>query len=947
LADAVAASGYSGFKIKQVETNYYSGTRRYPYCTDKQKNPLTLQDINAYTTNSARLHDGIPLNKMFFNFSNQDPDEVHNMGELWCNTLLEMRALLIQKHGFSAGGALTLQLVTDGMKLCPQDPTFLQSRDAIVQADLVSTSGANAREIWTAFAKRGMGKSAVAPYSTSTSGVVEAYDSPGDMALSPATAFSAQARAGVSAVGSQVYTLKNNGTTPLKWTAAKTQTWTTLTPLSGTLAVGASAKITWSLNAATKALPAGEKFDVFTLTDTTTGATQRRPLIFNPNALPSIITQPVSHLYAVGSSPNPAFAVSYAGSEKMLFTWMKNSAGSYGSSSTLSLSYLTLTSAASYSVKLTNPAGSLTSAKAQLAVLDLSSQIVPFNDGATLIVPLSYKGTGLTFEWMRNGIVIKNGDLGRRVTGATTGTLSVARFTAADVAAGNNFTCKVSLGADQLVTGNHQALVRNAPVIAANPSPPTLMTSAYTSWSIGSLVIQSNNQPENKATSYVITGLPAGLTYNAATGQITGYPRVTGLANIKLTIKAINGKGSTTASVTVPFQGLPPLAYGEFRGLIGRSTAGNKSLGSYIQISISNIGTFSGKIYTGTSAVSLTFKSYSAQLYGTTFSCYAQVPSGTRYPLDLNLYIDVTTGNITGNINGYVLAGSYYTSVTAKRIPWTSKAPVTLATTFTGAYSAVLQPTVNSEPTYPVGYAYLTSSVSTLGAMTGAARFADGVSSTFSAAVSAAGDVPFYATAYANTGSLTGWSTINSTTRYFDGSPTFSKATQPAASTTRSYKSGIFLTNLTLVGGPWVKPVSPTLPIGITDSGVNDAKLEFTQASITTSNLAVGGTYTAPFRIKSVPFAGIALPSPDPGAISIALNLTTGVFNGSFTTKDDNPVITGTQLVPRTAPYYGVVVQRLSHGYGHFNLPLLPSAAQPVAAKTAILSGKVTLSPLP
>ncbi len=946
LADAVAAAGYSTYQLNGVESNYYSGIRRYPYSVDKQKNPLTLQDINHSSSGGARVHDGIPLNKMFWKLSNDSSDEVHDMGEVWCNTLLEMRRLLVTKLGFEAGTALTLQLVTDAMKLCPQDPTFLQSRDAIIQADLVSTSGANAQEIWTAFAKRGMGKSAVTPANYTTFNVVEAYDSPGTMALTPVTAFSPLAKVGTSAVTSEVYTLKNTGATPLHWAAAKTQAWTTVTPVSGTLAAGASVKITWKLNAATKSLAAGETFDTLTLTDTTTGATQMRPLIFNVNALPSFTAQPQSHLYAVGSSPNPTFSVSYAGTEKMLFTWLKNAIGNYGSSKSLNLGYLALTSAGSYSVKLTNPAGTLTSAKAQLAILDVSSQIVPFNDGTTLSIPLSYKGTGLTFLWMRNGTVIKNGDLGGRVSGATTGILSIARFTAADVAAGNNFTCKVSLGADQLVTGNHQALVRNAPVIAANPSPPTMMTSAYVSWSIGSLVIQSNNQPENKATSYVITGLPAGLTYNAATGQITGYPKVTGLTSVKLTIKAINGKGSGTATVTVPFRSLPALAYGEFRGLIGISSAGNKGLGAYLQLSISSIGTLTGQIHTGTAVLPLIYKSYDAQLNGSTFTVYAQAPSGTHYPLYLTFYIDITTGNISGNINGSVPTGSYYTSLTARRIPWTSKAPAVLANAFAGAYSAVLQPTVIYEPTYPSGYAYLTSSVSTLGAMTGAARFADGVSATFSSSVSAAGDVPLYATAYANTGSLTGWSTLNATTRYFDGSPTFGKAAQAASSTTRSYKSGIYLTNLTLVGGPWVKPVSPTLPLGVTDGGMNNVKLEFTQASITTSNLAVGGTYTAPFRIKSLPFAGIALPSPNPGAISIALNVTTGVFNGSFTTKDDNPFVTGTQLVTRTAPYFGVIVQRLGHGYGHFNLPLLPSMAQPVATKTDILSGKVTLSPL-
>ena len=79
------------------------------------------------------------------------------MGEVWCVTLWDARANLIKKHGFAVGNQMILQLVTDGMKLAPVNPNFLQARDAILQAELVLTAGANRGELWTAFARRGMG----------------------------------------------------------------------------------------------------------------------------------------------------------------------------------------------------------------------------------------------------------------------------------------------------------------------------------------------------------------------------------------------------------------------------------------------------------------------------------------------------------------------------------------------------------------------------------------------------------------------------------------------------------------------------------------------------------------------------------------------------------------------------------------------------------------------
>ena len=98
--------------------------------------------------------------------------EVHDAGEIWCTTLWDMNWLLIEPlrvrrelaTGYTAGGGagnkLALQLVMDSLKLMPVDPTFLDARDAILQADLALTGGANQDLIWQAFARRGMGLSA-------------------------------------------------------------------------------------------------------------------------------------------------------------------------------------------------------------------------------------------------------------------------------------------------------------------------------------------------------------------------------------------------------------------------------------------------------------------------------------------------------------------------------------------------------------------------------------------------------------------------------------------------------------------------------------------------------------------------------------------------------------------------------------------------------------------
>ena len=55
------------------------------------------------------------------------------------------------------GAASTETLVTRGMELSPPAPSFLDMRNAIIQADLVNFAGANETALWSIFAERGMG----------------------------------------------------------------------------------------------------------------------------------------------------------------------------------------------------------------------------------------------------------------------------------------------------------------------------------------------------------------------------------------------------------------------------------------------------------------------------------------------------------------------------------------------------------------------------------------------------------------------------------------------------------------------------------------------------------------------------------------------------------------------------------------------------------------------
>ncbi|MEQ1850118.1 MAG: M36 family metallopeptidase [Chthoniobacteraceae bacterium] len=266
-----AAGAYATHQLGGLTQNYYYGIRRYPYSTDMTKNPLTLKDIDPTRASS---HPGIPRSPII----GGSADEVHNSGEVWCVTLWEVRANLIAKHGWATGNELALQLVTDGMKLAPSNPTFLQARDAIVQADVVNNTGANHSELWTAFAKRGMGAGAIVPASSTATGVTESFDLPDDLNVTPNGAIIAAGPVGGPFTpDSQTYTLTNTDpAVPLYWTASSSQPWLTVTPVGGSLAPGVSTTVTAVVTSAAAALAAGSYTGTISFINTTSGANQPR-----------------------------------------------------------------------------------------------------------------------------------------------------------------------------------------------------------------------------------------------------------------------------------------------------------------------------------------------------------------------------------------------------------------------------------------------------------------------------------------------------------------------------------------------------------------------------------------------------------------------------------------------------------------------------------------------
>jgi extracellular elastinolytic metalloproteinase len=101
--------------------------------------------------------------------------EVHTDGEIWGETLWDLRTALIAGAGgdVAAGSDTVEALVTGGMRLSPPNPSFLDARNSILQADTALFDGANHDLIWSVFAHRGMGYFASTSDSTDSAPIAD------------------------------------------------------------------------------------------------------------------------------------------------------------------------------------------------------------------------------------------------------------------------------------------------------------------------------------------------------------------------------------------------------------------------------------------------------------------------------------------------------------------------------------------------------------------------------------------------------------------------------------------------------------------------------------------------------------------------------------------------------------------------------------------------------
>ena len=274
---ATTARGMGTYVLGQSSTG--AGIRPYRYSTSMVVNPQTFGDL-------ARGELSVP----------------HGIGSVWCATLWEVYWALIGAHGYdsnlingASGNNIALQLVLDGMKLQPSNPTYTEARDAIIMADQVNNGGANFDLLWAAFAKRGLGASAYDGGAASSLAVVEAFDIPDDLEVTPLNdnIFSPGGRrGGPFSPSGRSYTLENTGASSLNWTVSTNVNWLNLSTTSGSLNPSGTSSVLVTLNTNANLLPGGVHVANLNFVNNSSSQTIVRTVLLSINDLGEAVDEP-------------------------------------------------------------------------------------------------------------------------------------------------------------------------------------------------------------------------------------------------------------------------------------------------------------------------------------------------------------------------------------------------------------------------------------------------------------------------------------------------------------------------------------------------------------------------------------------------------------------------------------------------------------------------------
>ncbi len=336
---------------------------------------------------------------------------------------------------------------------------------------------------------------------------------------------------------------------------------------------------------------------------------------------PSITSQPASKTVPLGTALS--FTVSAAGTAPFSYQWMKNGVTIVGATAaTFQIPDAQAGDAGSYSVQVSNSAGTVTSSAAQLTVL-LPPTITQQPVGQSVLsgtrVDFTAQASGsapLQFQWYRDGILL---------AGATSTTFSLPSASLTDA---GSYTVAVSNGAGSTTSLPAQLSVSpppvvDAPSITVQPISQSVMPGSTVTFSVqanGSAPLSYqwflNGNPVLGAVSSTLTltgvqsanagSYSVNVSNSAGTAKSsTAILTITGPPNITLQPQSQTLSVGSSLDITVQAAGTPPLQYQWFRNGVAISLA-TSSIYHVSSIRSTDAGSYSVNVSNGSGSVAST-----------------------------------------------------------------------------------------------------------------------------------------------------------------------------------------------------------------------------------------------------------------------------------------------------------------------------------------------------
>jgi hypothetical protein len=837
-----------------------------------------------------------------------------------------------------------------------------------------------------------MGFSAKVPNSSTTIGVVEAFDIlPGDLNVTPLSTFSSKGRfGGPFAPSSQSYTLTNTGTSSLDWTASVDQTWLSVTPPSGTLAAGASTTVNVMLTPVASGLGGGSYTGATTFKNLTDGTLIRIQAVLtvappSTNADLASLAPKLDVINPTSIKLVPGFSsgttdyggrVSYTATSVTVTPTVADGGATVtvngvpvGSGTpskpialTTGINHITTVVTAedrvttkTYRIAMTRPPS--TDFYLSSLVPDVGSLSPPFENARFSYSNfVSFNTTSIRFTPTPSdgaATVTVNG------APATSGTASGP----INLNPGANLITVAVTAADGVTTGTYTVTVirplpdTTAPMVALR-KPPTATTIVGPA---GGSIPTSGTASDNSVVASVQVSLNGGAFTNA---MVTPGAKLTDPVAWSFSVKPENGPNnlmvrsmdaqgnkSATKAVNFRYLVLRPEFAGKYAGPAaptGVSTNPARHVG-ISAITVTKTGQFTGSLKLGGSPAAIplraTFGNGGDARFGADGASTVAINRPNLPSILLALHLDVLGGSqrITGTLTEN---GKGISDLTLDRLLYaalTNPVPSTLTGAYTGIFQALTPPNDTLAATdYPQGHGYALASVQTSGRVTVTGKLADGQAFSYANYLSQAKVVPLYLLPYAGTGTVSGlvkFQDLAGSDADGAGLRWFKPDNLPNFAYPKGWPNGI---HVDFLGSKFLlparrTPAHPSPPYVLGEDNIlglpapSPVMLALIDGGITsTASIFKAATVDGKNKATITPPVDPLLNLKAAFPTDITTHVPTGKLSGSFT----HPVS------KKTVPFSGVVFQKLHTADGYFLGP--PAADAPAGS---LQSGAVTISP--